>query len=77
MEIFKKDIFPHIKLQRYKKEEVIYATGREVHIILIGEAIMKSHEQQVYPSKLLAKYGEGDVIGSVYDSKETLKLENW
>lgn len=38
---------------------------------------MKSHKNQVYPSKFMARYREGDIIGFNKDYGETLKIENW
>ena len=77
-DIFIEHIFPYIKLQKYKtKDLVVYTNNGEVHVILIGDVIMKSHESQVYPSRMMARYSEGDVIGSQFDTKESLKIENW
>ena len=76
-DVFCSQIFPKIKLQKYMKDEVIYPTGDHIFIVLIGEVIMKSHKSQVYPSKFMARFREGDIIGSNKDYEETLKIENW
>jgi hypothetical protein len=49
----------------------------KVSVICIGDVIMKSHKHQVYPSKLLANYKEGDILGFDQDLGESLRSENW
>ena len=38
---------------------------------------MKSHKQKIYPSKLLARYQEGDILGDINQEGEWYKAENW
>ena len=59
------------------KNNVIFSEGEEVSIILGGSVVMYSHTQNVAPSRFLARYEEGDVLGSYLDSGASKLQENW
>ena len=88
---FQTQVFPFIKLKKYKDTEILYPSGRYIHIVILGEFILKSHEGAICPPKITARFREGDVIGCDFDIpenlkqtdndepiiSETLKVENW
>ena len=51
--------------------------NKEVSVILIGDVVMKSHEFTISPSKILAHFVEGDIIGFNNDNGHSLKADNW
>ena len=61
----------------YSKNSIVYADNGEVQVILNGWMEMSSHKHKVFPPKFLARYEEGDIIGSPYGSKESLRRHNW
>ena len=51
--------------------------NKEVSVILIGDVVMKSHEFSLSPSKILARFVEGDIIGYDNDNGHSIKTDNW
>lgn len=49
-------------LRQYNKDDIIFVEN-EVVVILEGIVHLKSHAENILPPKLLAKYGEGDILG--------------
>jgi hypothetical protein len=59
-----KKVFPYLKFHKYVKGQIIFVKKDKVHVVIHGNVVMKSHQQWIYPSQLLAVYQEGDLIGS-------------
>ena len=72
-----KDILPRAKLRIYDKDQIIFTNNNEVSVIWTGEVVWNSHKENTFPFKILAKYNQGDIIGSGYDTKSTLDFKNW
>ncbi|CAI2379008.1 unnamed protein product [Moneuplotes crassus] len=71
-----KDVLPFLKLKKYKKDEIIFPDGKHVYIIISGDVILRSHEEKISPCKILARFRQGDVIGSECDLPQNLKLKD-
>lgn len=59
-----------IKLEQYNQNDVLF-TDNSLYVILNGEVLLYD------VINLRATYKQGDIIGSKYDSWETLKTESW
>jgi len=57
-----------VKLKEYQKNEIIYFEENEATVILKGDVIMFSHEKDVTPGIFMAKFLEGDVLASQYNT---------
>lgn len=49
-------------VKTYNKDDIIFVEN-EVAVILEGIVHVKSHAESILPPKLMAKYGEGDILG--------------
>ncbi len=56
IEQLEKKILPFMKLKKYEKDEIIYSDEINVSIILSGEALLYSHQDWIYPSKLISRF---------------------
>ena len=56
VEQIEKNIFPFMKLKKYEKDDIIYTENANISIILSGEALLFSHQDKVYPSKLISRF---------------------
>lgn len=70
-------VMPRMKFLRFQKNQVIFFSKSSIYILVLGDIIMKSHKQKIFPSKLLARYQEGDILGDVKQEGEWYKSENW
>lgn len=74
---FNEQVFPKFVLRKYKKNEVIYTREKDVSVIIFGDVLLKSHTRKLTPSRCLARFGEGDIIGFNHDGGSTLNPDNW
>lgn len=58
-------ILPLMKLQKIEKDQVAFINEGCMYYLITGDIIMKSHKHRIFPSKLLANYKEGDIIGDL------------
>ena len=66
-----------MKVRSYKTDEIIY-NETTVVVILEGIVHLKSHAENILPPKLLAKLGQGDILGySKADKGISSKVESW
>lgn len=69
--------FPRMHFRKYPKDDIVFCDNNEVLVVITGSIVMNSHVERVVPSKFYARYEEGDIIGSFYDSGELKRQENW
>ena len=51
--------------------------NKTVSVVVIGEAILKSHDLYLSPPQILMRYREGDIIGYDNDNGYSNKIDNW
>ena len=66
-----------VKLQEYSENEIIYFKETIASIVLSGDIILFSHESDITPGECMAKFKEGDVLASQYNTDLWRKEENW
>ena len=70
-------VLPAMKLTKHEKNDVIYSLKKEVRVVLVGDMVLMSHKKHFTPSKLYARYQEGDIIGYKTEGSEPDSIHNW
>jgi tetratricopeptide (TPR) repeat protein len=76
-EEFCDEIMPYLIIKKLQKNDVIFTSRKSVSVVLQGDVIMKSHQTHLRPSKLLARYTKGDLIGWENDGGQSLENDSW
>jgi len=74
---FDSKISPFFILKKLDKNHVIFTRKREVSVVIQGDIILKSHAVKLIPSKSLARYTKGDIIGFTENEEAANQDDNW